>query len=134
MPRARAAIGIFLLAVGSVPFALLSFVWLVFLATSFFTLSAWNSALLLSVAKVVALMALFWFEALHVGRRLFSLYSGKPRLTRKWLLPLASIALAAACIAIWFFSLQDTKALFPAPAFLSPLLAVPFAFLVRGEQ
>lgn len=134
MSRAQATVGIVLLVIGSVPFALLSFVWLVFLATSFFMLSAWSLALLLSVAKVVALMALFWFGALHVGHRLFSMYSGKPRLTRKWLLPLASIALAAACIAIWFFSLQDTKALFPAPAFLSPILAVPFAFLVRGKQ
>lgn len=134
MSRASAIFGMLLLVIGSIPFSFLSLIWLVFVGTALFAPFAWNLELLLSIAKVVALMALFWFGAFHVGSRLASSISGKAVHAGKWLLPLGSLALVAACVAIWSLSLRDTKALFPAPAFLGPLLSVPFAFFARRQQ
>lgn len=133
MPRTLAVIGIFFLVMGSIPFALLSMIWMAYVGTSLLTPLNWDLGLLLSVARIVVVTALFYFGVFHIGKSLLSVFTNNHLIARKRLL-LAALALITACVVVSFFALQDTKGLFPAPVFLSPLLGVPFAFWVRSSK
>ena len=129
MRRTISAIGLSFLIVGAIPFAVLTLVWSVFVVTSIVVPSAWSSQLLLSIAKVVGLMALFWYGAFQVGGRLAVPFSRVARVRSNIRLLLGAVALVLASVVLWYTSRYDPKLSGWAPAFLGPIGAVPFCFV-----
>jgi len=78
-------------------------------------------------------MALFWFGAFQVGARLLSPFArGRTISNARWFL-LGSLALSVACVTVWYVARHDPKTPIPISLILSPVLAVPFAFLLSPK-
>jgi hypothetical protein len=131
MHRTVSAIGLSILIVGAIPFAFLTLVWSVFVVTSILTPAAWSSKLLLSISKVVGLMALFWYGASQVGARLSVPFSRAARAHSNIRLLLGTVALVFASVVLWYISRYDSKLSGLASAFLAPIGAVPFCLVLN---
>lgn len=132
--RAISILGLVLLGASAVPFALVTFIWLLFVATAVFSPSSWELRLWQSIAQSAGLMAAFWFGAFQVGAVLSSTVTN--RHTRKGLpaLGFGAVTLSIACLLFWHLFRHDPKQLFPVDLMLAALGSIPLAFLSRHKQ
>ena len=70
MQRGISILGLALLAASAVPFAMVTFIWLLFVVTAVLSPSSWELRLWWSVAQSLGHMAAFWFGAFQVGAAL----------------------------------------------------------------
>lgn len=134
MQRGISIFGLVLLGASAVPFAMVTLIWLAFLATALLSPASWELRLWQSAAQSLGLMAAFWFGAFQVGTALRSTVINRYPRKRLPALAFGAVTLFSACILFWHLFRHDAKQLFPAELMLAAPGSIPLAFLSQHKK